>query len=196
MTWGEIQIESLKKMFLNKEDLLVAKLVDYLTDKKYRTYLCAMPQACNEALILIDSLIEPEIFTHSLTKNSNGLYDLSLLITNFKGIVDILCPQNVSWNMISSKLLKIQDWVSGDITILYRKKVDYITIETLSSKKLDLNEDYCKLIPLYIAGELYKDDDLSLATMYLNEFNNLLTLISKNNRTIKNTSISSIYRME
>ena len=53
MNWGNIQIESLKKMFLNTENITVDNLATYLTDKKYKTYLFAMPQACNEAIDIL-----------------------------------------------------------------------------------------------------------------------------------------------
>ena len=34
MNWGQIQIESLKKMFLNNEELVVDQLEKYRVDKK------------------------------------------------------------------------------------------------------------------------------------------------------------------
>jgi len=36
--------------------------------------------------------------------------------------------------------------------------------------EIDWPESACVLIPLYIASQLYKDDDVSLATTYRNEF--------------------------
>ena len=48
MNWGEIQIEALKKMYLNNDDITVSQLDNYKSDKRYKTYLFAMPQACNE----------------------------------------------------------------------------------------------------------------------------------------------------
>ena len=45
-----------------------------------------------------------------------------------------------------------------------------ITAETEDSEELDLAPEAAVLLPLYIAGELYKDDDLSMATMFRNEF--------------------------
>lgn len=68
MTWGEIQIESLKKMFLNNESLSVNKLSDYMNEKKYKTYLYAMPQACNEAINFIVSKLGSNESTFELEK--------------------------------------------------------------------------------------------------------------------------------
>ena len=36
--------------------------------------------------------------------------------------------------------------------------------------EIDLPEAACVLIPLYMASQLYKDDDISQATAYRNEF--------------------------
>ena len=38
MNWGEIQIETLKKMYLNTDDLSISDINIYKTDKKYKTY--------------------------------------------------------------------------------------------------------------------------------------------------------------
>ena len=49
-TWGQIQLETIKKMFLNKDPLLIKNLKSMRTDNRYKTYLDSMPQACNEAI--------------------------------------------------------------------------------------------------------------------------------------------------
>ena len=89
MTWGEIQIESLKKMFLNKEVLKIEEIEKYKADKKYKTYLDAMPQACNEAINYIINL-EPIIKVEELQKNSdNSKYDLKELFSDYKRFYNI-----------------------------------------------------------------------------------------------------------
>lgn len=47
---------------------------------------------------------------------------------------------------------------------------DKIEKDTSVDYKLSLPEDACVLIPLYIASQLYKDDDIAQATAYRNEF--------------------------
>lgn len=42
--------------------------------------------------------------------------------------------------------------------------------DTDNDDEIDLPESACRLIPLYIASQLYKDDDISQATAYRNEF--------------------------
>ena len=86
MNWGEIQIESLKKMFINNDDLSIDKLEDYKKEKKYKTYLFAMPQACNEAINYIVSRLGSNEKLYTLEKEENEFYDLSQKITDFRMI--------------------------------------------------------------------------------------------------------------
>ena len=58
--------------------------------------------------------------------------------------------------------------------------VDKIDQDTLETYELTLPEDACVLIPLYIASQLYKDDDISQATAYRNEFEVGLTDLISN----------------
>lgn len=195
MTWGEIQIESLKKMFLNKEVLTIENLGTYKNDKKYKTYLDAMPQACNEAINYIINL-EPIIKVKELEKNgTNHIYDLKQLFTDYKKFYNINTEYPVIWEMLSKNLIKINEWTQGKIDIYYEAYPNNISKETTSNTKLDLEESFTRIIPLYIAGELYKDDDLTLSTMYMNEFiTNLNAMITNDNFT--NNNIQSTYRME
>lgn len=195
MTWGEIQIESLKKMFLNKEVLTITKLDEYKQDKKYKTYLDAMPQACNEAINYIINL-EPIIKSKELEKASqNATYDLKELISDYKKFHDISSEYSVMWTMLTKNIIRINGWTKGNIDIYYEAYPKTIANDTTSTTKIDLEESFARIIPLYIAGELYKDDDLTLSTMYMNEFmTNLSTMV--NNDNFINNHIQTTYGME
>ena len=195
MTWGEIQIESLKKMFLNKEILKIEELETYKSDKKYKTYLDAMPQACNEAINYIINL-EPIIKSKELEKASqNATYDLKELISDYKKFHDISSEYSVMWTMLTKNIIRINGWTQGNIDIYYEAYPKTIANDTTSTTKIDLEESFARIIPLYIAGELYKDDDLTLSTMYMNEFmTNLSTMV--NNDNFINNHIQTTYGME
>ena len=195
MTWGEIQIESLKKMFLNKEVLKIEEIEKYKTDKKYKTYLDAMPQACNEAINYIINL-EPIIKVEELQKNGdNSKYDLKELFSDYKRFYNINSEYPVMWTMLTKNIIGINGWTKGNIDIYYEAYPKKVTKDTEISTKIDLEEAFSRIIPLYIAGELYKDDDLTLSTMYMNEFiTNLNAMITNDNFT--NNNIQSTYRME
>lgn len=196
MKWGEIQIESLKKMFLNNDNLEVSKLEEYKKDKKYKTYLFAMPQACNEAInYLLDNGI-PFIQSYELTKSEDSnKYELENLIDNFKCITEIVCDEAINYKTIGNNILVIDNWKESPITIFYESYVDDITEKTSPTFEIEINKQLTRLIPLYIAGELYKDDDISLATMYMNEFINNVERIAQryNNNHFSNQNIQTVY---
>lgn len=191
MTWGEIQIESLKKMFLNSNDLSVEQLEEYKNDKKYKTYLYAMPQACNEAINYICNL-EPIIKCYSLIIEKQRT-DLKEVISDFKYVKNIISDK--TWKMESDEILNTEP-AEKDVIIYYEALPNYVSADTLASTKFNINADCLRYIPLYIAGELYKDDDLTLSTMYMNEFVNNINLITNRVKNIINNKIVPVYVME
>lgn len=122
MTWGEIQITSLQKMFAKDEPINVEDLTNLRNDDDCKWYLNAMPAVCNEAI----QRIKPYVMNMYEYNEETQKYE--------KTIID----------KIDSKTEDIQE--------------------------IGLPEEACVLIPLYIASQLYKDDDISQATAYRNEF--------------------------
>ena len=53
-------------------------------------------------------------------------------------------------------------------------------------------EEACIILPLYMASQLYKDDDITLATTYRNEFETELAELTTN---IENQNVDVIYEM-
>ncbi len=196
MKWGEVQIEALKKMFLNKDKLEISKLEEYKQDKKYKTYLFAMPQACNEAInYLLDNGI-PFIQSYEIERDeTTNKYALEELIDNFKCIAEIVCDEPIRYRTIGNNILVIDNWKSAPITVFYESYIDDITDKTPANFEIEINKQLAKLIPLYIAGELYKDDDISLATVYMNEFmTNVSSIAQKyNSNSNSNQNINTIY---
>jgi hypothetical protein len=70
----------------------------------------------------------------------------------------------------ADKTLVIERSKPGIYIIHYRAYPQQITLETPDDTELTLDPDVAVLIPSYIASELYKDDDVSLAQIYRNEF--------------------------
>ena len=58
----------------------------------------------------------------------------------------------------------------GNFTIYYRAYPQKITSETPDDYELVLDPEVEALIPLYMASQIYKDDDNGIATTYRNEF--------------------------
>lgn len=122
MTWGEIQITSLQKMFAKDEPINVEDLTELRNDDDCKWYLNAMSAVCNEAI----QRIKPYVM---------NMYE---------------------YNEETQKYEKTT--------------IDKIDSETEDTQEIGLPEEACVLIPLYIASQLYKDDDISQATAYRNEF--------------------------
>lgn len=122
MTWGEIQIIALQKMFAKDDPITVEDLGELREDDDCKWYLSAMPAVCNEAL----QRIKPYIQNTYQYNDEQKKYE--------------------------------------------KTTIDNIDKDTLDDYKLKIPEDACVLIPLYIASQLYKDDDISQATAYRNEF--------------------------
>ena len=190
-TWGDIQIESLKKMFLNNDNITIDKLDEYKSNKKYKTYLFAMPQACNEAINYITNLI-PVIKSYELTIDKDRI-DLSTLIEDFKCVQNIITKKR--WNMETENIIKFDD-ATGTAIIYYEANPKIIDSDTETSEKIEINKDCVRYIPLYIAAELYKDDDLTLSTVYMNEFMNNIGTIANRTSFVVNNTINPIYTIE
>lgn len=197
MNWGDIQIESLKKMFLNTDNITADNLSTYLTDKKYKTYLFAMPQACNEAIRYIASRLGTVSDKYTLSYTGDDTFKLSDYISDLKEILTVSCPGGVTWKMLSDDVIQFYNWNSGDIDIYYEVEPDEIKSSSAATKRIDsLKDEYVRIIPLYIAGELYKDDDLSMSTMYMNEFFNMVNTFEEKQGFINNPTMQTIYSIE
>lgn len=143
MTWGEIQIIALEKMFAKDEPIDVSKLDTLKNDDDCKWYLSAMPAVANEAI----QRIKPYVMNMYNYNEEMEQYD--------------------------------------------KTKTDKIEKNTKSNYELTLPEDACVLIPLYIASQLYKDDDISQATAYRNEFEVGLQDLYRNIETQE--SIKEVY---
>lgn len=58
----------------------------------------------------------------------------------------------------------------GSYTVYYRAYPVEITAETENSYELPIDPEVYALLPLYMASQLYKDDDNGIATSYRNEY--------------------------
>lgn len=70
----------------------------------------------------------------------------------------------------ADKTLVIERDNPGIYVIHYRAYPQHITLDTPDTTELALDPEVAALIPLYMASQLYKDDDNSIATVYRNEF--------------------------
>lgn len=68
------------------------------------------------------------------------------------------------------KVLALDRELPGNYIVYYNALPMTITATTPEDYELPLDREVAALLPLYMASQLYKDDDVSIATQYRNEF--------------------------
>ena len=68
------------------------------------------------------------------------------------------------------KVLALDREVPGNYIVYYNALPPTITSGTEDSYELSLDREVAAILPLYMASQLYKEDDISIATQYRNEF--------------------------
>lgn len=106
-------------------------------------------------------------------------YDMTALAPDFY----MIDPQGIYYEGAYQKYLQTSDFYQegtktlvldrnmiGSFTVYYRAYPEQITQETEDIYELPIDPEVYVLLPLYMASELYKDDDNGIATAYRNEF--------------------------
>lgn len=127
----------------------------------------------NIALYNISFRLDEEIYDYTPTQK----YDLAELIDDFYQIVSVEYEKpgisgtfDKYYLLEGDKTLLIDSDIQGNFIITYKAYPDKITLETDDNYKFKMPAEMVALLPLYIASELYKDDDISVATIYRNQF--------------------------
>lgn len=69
----------------------------------------------------------------------------------------------------TNELILDRDMI-GSFTVYYRAYPEQLTADTEDTYELPIDQEIFALLPLYMASQLYKDDDNGIATSYRNEF--------------------------
>ena len=78
------------------------------------------------------------------------------------------------------KVLVLPRDMKGNYKIHYKAYPPVITLATEDETELALDPEVAALLPLYMASQLYKDDDIGVATTYRNEFEVAFERLVKN----------------
>ena len=82
--------------------------------------------------------------------------------------------------LFAGRYLKFPESAIGTFEYFYDAMPEPITQNTPDETEIQIAPEAVVLVPLYMASELYKDDDLSTATYYRNEFEAGLSLLRNN----------------
>lgn len=177
MTWFDIKLATLQKLFSADGNTLV-------NDETTRDYLAAMPQTANEALQLVvtQNIYMRKSVTLTVTPEETGeysrRYDLKQLAPDFYRVGeaevykvdgDKIAPASGYGFTSGQYLIVPSDW-DGEYEVHYDAWPPAFTSDTPDDYDVPLEADVAAILPLYMASQLYKDDDNSIATIYRNEF--------------------------
>lgn len=178
MTWKDIKLATLQKMFAAEGTNLTA-------DESTEDYIAAMPYVANEALQMLATagkfIIKSIVIEHTKSsKIQECKYDLRELAEDFYHLgenqIYYQSPdgeqylQYTNYAKESDNILILLGANTGTYTVYYRAYPPVITSLTEDSYELPLDMEVAVLLPLYMASQLYKDDDNGIATSYRNEF--------------------------
>ena len=201
-TWGDIVIATCRKMFLNKDAITVADLPDLIDDRNYSTYINMAPDVMNELMVILNNRVLINIDTITIKLDDANL-EKYLIDDNSAFVFDIkeymkdneidnylyteviqhtyIKRDNLLFEEQDGKLYidkRFMDRNSLTLTIKYRIIPERFTTTTPWDTLIDLPYNICSIVPLYLASELYKDDDISMSTAYRNQFETELDYLS------------------
>lgn len=196
MTWGECKAAALRKMFGSD-----GGQIDY-SEPGNADYIAAMPAAANEAMERIVSTAgRPLRKSADIDIEEDVQYlDMSEQVGDFRAFGEYLEAYLVVGSglaaldtaAIGQSVLQLPKGVSGTVRVFYDAVPEHITEYTNDAEELPLSDDCNVLIPLYLAGELYKDDDIGMATAYMNEFESRLSSLPANESGVRGGSFTSV----
>lgn len=181
MKWGEIQLIALQKMYLIDEFKAIEDLKEMKLNEDYSIYLSSMAAVCNEALRRICTTYKYIIKTATITLETTGTYNkynLKSIIPDFYKFISLIkeipadsyYEKTLNYRFEGESTIIIPNDSEAIYSLEYYAYPTKITTDTLDTFELDISEEVAVLLPFYIASELYKDDDLVLATTYRNQF--------------------------
>lgn len=172
MTWGEVKQAALQKLFAAQDGMTM--------DEAARRYAEGMPQAASEGLALLcaDNLPLRRCFTLTVGPAGPRAVALAELAPDFwrPGEPEAyrlagdggVAPAG-GFAFAAGRLLVPPGW-QGEYEVWYDAAPPRLTADTPDGEELPVEDQAAAILPLYMASQLYKDDDTALATAYRNEF--------------------------
>ncbi len=171
MTWNEVRLASLQKMFSSEGTTINEH------DETLREYLAAMPQAANEGANLLLAAGFGLRSEKLLCENGETAADLETQLADLYAgdpLELYRCTQGGGLEPLRGARLTAGRYLEipggGPVKAVYTRRPAAFTALTPQDTRILLDEQGAVLLPLYMASQLYKDDDISMATQYRNEF--------------------------
>lgn len=204
MKLGQIKIEALKLMFANYGfDPSIEDLPTLAQDENYGSYLVAMNGSISRAIDRIENALVvkrkifdiPKAYLSTLNKNYQR-FDLSR-ISDYFMIDRVICAydngvidENAEFTLAGDTITLNN--VSATFSIVYFPKVKNIDEDTSDTNELELEDRFARIIPYFIKGELFQEEEPSLAADATNRFEALLADYSQPSISKQNTILKVI----
>lgn len=108
-------------------------------------------------------------YYYNMKELTDDFYQIDPKGIYYEGDYDSYLQTSEFWQEGTSTLILPRDH-EGSYTIYYRAYPTEINTTTEETYELPLDPEVLAILPLYMASQLYKDDDNGIATSYRNEF--------------------------
>lgn len=154
-----------------------------------------------KSVALYNAMFETDLDVQSFAEKIR--YDAKLLVDDFymfensdvyfegDGLKDSRYSKISDFLQESNHIVVIDRNRPGLYTFYYKAYPIEITSTTLDTYELPLDREVVVLLPLYIASELYKDDDVGMSNQYRNEFEVARELLNTSNNAISSEKFVS-----
>ena len=202
MTWEEIQKATLDKVFSRTNYGTEVSL----DSPEVADYVKAMPH--NATFAFIDLAEVMPIYKSVDVEldervQGNRLLKIRELVPDFMR----LCPDRLTITDEYNNFYRINDYqfdgddqlyipgtYTGTLVIWYEALPQQVTEQTPGDTTFDLSEEAQRAVPLYIASQIFKEDDISMAVQYLNEYENVKAILaSRSSQTQSGGGFTSVW---
>ena len=161
-------------------------------DEATKEYIHAMPQAANEVVEMLCTAGRYLRKSYTVDKTAGEALSVNLNyevpsfwraepLEVYKLVNDV--PQLTGGvQIVGGKYLVFDKELDGEFEFFYDAKPKTFTDDTPDTQTIELPDDAAVLMPLYMASQLYKDDDITIATYYRNEFETAFDRLVNPNR--------------
>lgn len=205
MKVGEIKIEAIKLMFANYAfDMSITDLQTAISDENYGSYIVNMNGAISRALDRIENACVVPTKTRLISSaelvigKNYSRFDLSKIEDLF--IIDRISAEyesgeydsNIAYELEGNELLL--ENVDAEIRIIYYPKIKTMDDTVKDTDDMWIPDNISRLIPYFIKGDLYQEEEPNLAADARNIFEASLDDLKMQNQS-KQNYVHQVYKM-
>ena len=182
MTWKDIKKATLQRLFATDDGTVV------ISDAK-ESYVGYMPAAANEGIYLLACAggvgVKSLKFEKTRSSGNYSRFDMNNYAEDFRSFTDEVYIDSggvrqriYGYVTEAASVLVLPAWLEGEITVYYNPLPQVITASTPDDEEIRLLPMASSLLPLYMASQIFKDDDMRQAVQLRNEFETGLARLS------------------